>query len=88
MKIGSLFSGIGGFEAAFARAGFDGRWCCEIEKDCQAILGRKKTLKALRAIVRMIENEPESPIQAPIKAVRPSPAEKAPAGPIAAIKGP
>jgi DNA (cytosine-5)-methyltransferase 1 len=31
MTVGSLFSGIGGFDLAFGRAGFDVEWSCEIE---------------------------------------------------------
>ena len=38
MKYGSLFSGIGGFDLALNRAGFDGAWMCEIDKSCQNVL--------------------------------------------------
>lgn len=35
---GSLFSGIGGIDLAFSRAGFDVRWQVEIEPFCQKVL--------------------------------------------------
>lgn len=36
--VGSMFSGIGGIDLAFSRAGFDVRWQIEIEPFCQAVL--------------------------------------------------
>ena len=33
--VGSLFSGCGGFDMAFAQAGFDVRWHAEIDKDAE-----------------------------------------------------
>lgn len=38
MKLGSLFSGIGGFDAGFYEAGFDITWMVEKEPFCQAVL--------------------------------------------------
>ena len=40
LKIGSLFSGIGGFDLAFVRAGFDLAWSCEVDEQCQMVLRR------------------------------------------------
>lgn len=40
MKLGSLFSGIGGFEVAFESQGFSVAWQCEIDKPAQAVLRR------------------------------------------------
>lgn len=40
MKIGSLFSGIGGFDLGFERAGFEIAWQVEIDPFCQAVLAR------------------------------------------------
>jgi len=38
MKIGSLFSGIGGIELGFEREGFTTEWFVEKEPFCQAVL--------------------------------------------------
>ena len=40
LTVGSLFSGIGGFEAGFLRAGFRTIWQCEIDPVCRRVLGR------------------------------------------------
>ena len=41
MKFGSLFSGIGGFDIAFERAGMECVWQCEIDRSCQKLLERR-----------------------------------------------
>lgn len=38
ITFGSLFSGIGGFDLGFERAGMTCKWQCEIDKDCRTIL--------------------------------------------------
>lgn len=38
MKVGSLFSGIGGFDRGFENAGMSVAWQCEINPDCQKVL--------------------------------------------------
>jgi DNA (cytosine-5)-methyltransferase 1 len=38
--VGSLFSGIGGIDLAFAAAGFDVRWQVEIDPYCRAVLAK------------------------------------------------
>lgn len=38
MKIGSLFSGIGGFELGFQREGFEVAWSVEIDPHCRRVL--------------------------------------------------
>ena len=38
MKFGSLFSGIGGFDLGFERAGMECVWQVEIDRDCQRVL--------------------------------------------------
>jgi DNA (cytosine-5)-methyltransferase 1 len=38
MKVGSLFSGIGGFELGFAAQGFDVSWCAEKDPHCRKVL--------------------------------------------------
>ena len=40
MTVGSLFSGIGGFELGFSRAGFDIKWQVEIDPFCRAVLAQ------------------------------------------------
>lgn len=41
MKYGSLFTGIGGFDLGFDRAGMRGEWQIERDKDCNRVLGRQ-----------------------------------------------
>jgi len=40
VKVGGLFSGIGGFELGFERAGFDIAWMVEIDPFCRAVLAK------------------------------------------------
>jgi DNA (cytosine-5)-methyltransferase 1 len=39
--VGSLFSGVGGFDLGFRAAGFETRWMCEIDRDCQDVLRKQ-----------------------------------------------
>ena len=39
-SVGSVFSGIGGFDEGFRRAGFDIRWMCEREPFCRKVLAQ------------------------------------------------
>jgi len=58
MKFGSLFSGIGGFDLGFERAGMTCSWQCEIDKSCQSLLSRKFGVKIyddVRTITRDAE---------------------------------
>lgn len=41
LTVGSLFSGIGGFDLGFQRAGFQIAWQCELEPFCRTILSAK-----------------------------------------------
>lgn len=38
LKVGSLFTGIGGFDLGFEQAGMEIDWQCEIDPYCQTIL--------------------------------------------------
>lgn len=38
LKVGSLFSGIGGFDLGLEQVGMDVIWQCEIDKACQSVL--------------------------------------------------
>ena len=38
--MGSLFSGIGGFDIGLKRAGFEVAWQCEIDPYCRSVLER------------------------------------------------
>jgi DNA (cytosine-5)-methyltransferase 1 len=40
MLVGSLFSGVGGFDLAFERAGFEIAWQVEIDEFCAAVLAK------------------------------------------------
>lgn len=41
LRVGSLFSGIGGFDLGFERAGMRVEWVCEIDKAARAVLRRR-----------------------------------------------
>lgn len=40
MRVGGLFSGVGGFELAAHRAGMETAWWCEVDKHCRKVMRR------------------------------------------------
>jgi Site-specific DNA methylase len=50
MRVGSLFSGIGGFDLGFERAGFDIAWQVEFDPFCQ--INPEKALAKRQTVLR------------------------------------
>lgn len=59
ITFGSLFSGIGGFDLGFERAGMQCKWQCEIDKKAQAVLRRHFEGVKLYDDVRSITRDAE-----------------------------
>ncbi len=59
MKFGSLFSGIGGFDLAFERAGMQCAWQCEIDKNCQKLLSNKFNARIFEDVRNITRNNAE-----------------------------
>ncbi len=57
MKAGSLFSGIGGFDVGFERAGFSVEWCVENDASCQALLAGKFPSASLYGDIRTVSSK-------------------------------
>lgn len=55
MKIGSLFSGIGGIELGFEREGFETRWFVEKDLFCQSILRKHWPDRRIYADVQLVD---------------------------------
>lgn len=64
MKFGSLFSGIGGFDLAFERAGFTPAWQVEIDRDCNHVLRRHWPDVSRYADVREVNARNLEPVDA------------------------
>jgi DNA (cytosine-5)-methyltransferase 1 len=62
MKFGSLFSGIGGFDLAFERAGMECSWQCEIDRSCQKLL-KERFGKPVYDDVRTITRDSAEPVE-------------------------
>ena len=55
MNVGSLFSGIGGFELGFEREGFETKWFIENNEYCQAVLRKNFPNTPIYGDIREIE---------------------------------
>lgn len=54
MRIGSLFTGIGGFDLSFERAGFDLGWAVELDAACRRVLAARFPRLQLHGDVREV----------------------------------
>lgn len=64
LKLGSLFSGIGGIDLGFQRAGYDVRWQVEKDEWCRTIYsradtgyGRRKRRLEMSETIKLIEHD-------------------------------
>lgn len=59
LRVGSLFSGIGGFDEGFIRAGMDVSWQCESDPQCLSVLRylypNTKTFEDVKHVTKPIE---------------------------------
>jgi DNA (cytosine-5)-methyltransferase 1 len=62
VKFGSLFTGIGGFDLAFERAGMECAWQCEIDRSCQKLL-KERFGKPVYDDVRTITRDSAEPVE-------------------------
>lgn len=62
MKVGSLFSGVGGLDLGFERQGFSISWACDKEKSCRKILAKHFPNTTIYEDVRMIDPLKASPV--------------------------
>ena len=62
MRVGSLFSGIGGFDLGFERAGFDIAWQVEFDPFCQAVLKKHWPNAKLYSDIREVNANELQPV--------------------------
>lgn len=62
MKVGSLFSGIGGFDLGLERAGFTVKWQVEIDPWCQAFLRAARPTAAVYGDIKQIDWSTVQPV--------------------------
>lgn len=62
MKVGSLFSGVGGLDLGFERQGFSISWACDKEKSCRKILAKHFPNTIIYEDVRTIDPLKASPV--------------------------
>lgn len=60
--IGSLFAGVGGFDLGFERAGFQTRWCVEVDKHCQTVLHRHFPAASILGNITTVEPADLEPV--------------------------
>lgn len=62
MKVGSLFSGVGGLDLGFERQGFSVSWACDKERSCRKILAKHFPSATIYEDVRTIDPVKASPV--------------------------
>lgn len=62
MRVGSLFSGVGGLDLGFERQGFSISWACDKEKSCRKILAKHFPNTTIYEDVRTIDPLKASPV--------------------------
>lgn len=62
MRGGSLFSGIGGFDLGFQRAGIEATWQVEIDEKCRSVLARHFPNSKTHADVKQVGSKNLTPV--------------------------
>lgn len=62
IKVGSLFSGIGGIDFGLEALGMQTEWMCEIDKDCQKVLRKHFPLATIYDDVTVLDPNVLAPI--------------------------
>jgi len=62
MKVGSLFSGVGGLDLGFERQGFSISWACDKERSCRKVLAKHFPSATIYEDVRTIDPLKASPV--------------------------
>lgn len=62
MKVGSLFSGIGGFDLGFENQGYDISWCVEKEDKCREVLKKHFTKTKIFSDILTTDETTLSPV--------------------------
>jgi DNA (cytosine-5)-methyltransferase 1 len=62
MKVGSLFTGVGGLDLGFERQGFSISWVCEKEKSCRQILAKQFPSAIIYDNIKTVDPTQLSPV--------------------------